>query len=174
MAAVEFALILPMLIVLWIGGVEVTQALTMDRKVNNLASTVGDLVARWKSLTYSDVDSIFDIAGGVLYPYAAGSADMVLTAVNVDDKGNATVAWSRAKGKRAAYSQGANMNAAIDAKLRTPSSQVIMTEAYYPYRPAVGHVITGPIQLDSKLFFVPRLSSKVQLCTNSSASKVCY
>src|SRR4051812_1808950 len=35
MAAVEFSLILPLLVLLWIGGVEVTQALSVDRRLNN-------------------------------------------------------------------------------------------------------------------------------------------
>ena len=41
-AAVEFSLILPILVVLWIGGVEVTGALSVDRRLNNLAASIGD------------------------------------------------------------------------------------------------------------------------------------
>ena len=50
-AAVEFALILPIMLVLWLGGVEVTGALSVDRRLNNLASSIGDLVARDKEIT---------------------------------------------------------------------------------------------------------------------------
>ena len=57
LAAVEFALILPILVVLWFGGVELTQALSVDRRLNNLASAIGDLVARSKIVTYADIDT---------------------------------------------------------------------------------------------------------------------
>ena len=70
-AAVEFSLILPILVVLWIGGVEVTSALSVDRRLNNLASSIGDLVARSKDITHAEVDAIFDLAPGALFPYCS-------------------------------------------------------------------------------------------------------
>ncbi|MYZ48679.1 TadE/TadG family type IV pilus assembly protein [Propylenella binzhouense] len=172
-AAVEFALVAPVMILLWIGGVEVTQALSVDRKVTDLASSTGDLVARWKTLTYADVENIFDIAEGVMYPYDGSAADMVITAVDVDSKGNATVAWSRARGSHAAYDKSKNVTAQIDANLRVPNSQIIMSEAYYTYTPSIGYVITGSLHLASTGYFVPRLTNKVELCNNNSSGKIC-
>src|SRR5882724_11374270 len=67
-AAVEFSLILPVLVLLWIGGVEVTEALSVDRRINNLSSSIGDLVARSKVVTYSDVRSILAIGPKAMYP----------------------------------------------------------------------------------------------------------
>ena len=55
---------------LWIGGVELTQALSVDRRLNNLASSIGDLVARSKIVTHDDVDAIFDLAPGAMFPSA--------------------------------------------------------------------------------------------------------
>ena len=68
MAAVEFSLILPIMVVLWIGGVEVTSALSVDRRLNNLASSIGDLVARSKDITHDEVDAIFDIGAAAHLP----------------------------------------------------------------------------------------------------------
>ena len=166
-AAVEFALILPILIVLWIGGVEVTQALSVDRRLNNLASALGDLVARSKIVTHADVDSIFDIAPGALYPFLTGGLDMRITAVKMNSAGTATVAWSRAEGTTA-YAVDAPMNSLVPATLRVPDTQIIMAEVAYTYTPAVGYVITGNLDLDDRMFFVPRLVAKVQLCDNAN------
>jgi Flp pilus assembly protein TadG len=165
MAAVEFALILPILVALWIGGVEMTQALSIDRRLNNLASAVGDLSARSKQLTYSDVDNIFDIAPGAMFPYSDTGLQMRVTAVDISGAGAATVAWSRAEGT-SAYADDQNMNALVPATLRVPDSQVIMAEVYYTYTPAVGYVITGDVDLDDRMFFVPRLTQYVKLCDN--------
>jgi Flp pilus assembly protein TadG len=166
MAAVEFALILPILVVLWIGGVEMTQALSIDRRLNNLASAIGDLSARSKQLIYSDVDNILDIAPGAMFPYSTTGLQMRVTAVDISGGGTATVAWSRAQGITA-YSDGQNMNGVVPATLRVPDSQVIMAEVYYSYTPAVGYVITGSLDLDDRMFFVPRLIQYVKLCDNS-------
>jgi Flp pilus assembly protein TadG len=173
LAAVEFALILPILVALWFGGVELTQGLSVDRRLNNLASSIGDLVARSKIVTTADVDTIFDIAPGAMYPYCktetactAAGLGMRITAVNMNGAGTATVAWSRGQGATA-YVTGANMNSVVPAALRVPDTTIIVSEAYYTYTPAVGYVISGDVDLDDRMFFVPRLSDKVQLCTSN-------
>ena len=43
-----------------------------------------------------------------------------------------------------------------------------MAEVYYTYTPAVGYVITGDVDLDDRMFFVPRLVTKVQLCATAN------
>ena len=45
-AAVEFALILPFLLLLFLGTIEASSLITVDRRVNVISGTVGDLVAR--------------------------------------------------------------------------------------------------------------------------------
>ena len=60
------------------------------------------------------------------------------------------------------------MSEAVTEDLRRPGSQLIMAEAYYAYRPAVGYVITGSLTLEKRLFFVPRVSPRVKLCTDAT------
>jgi Flp pilus assembly protein TadG len=176
-AAVEFSLILPILVVLWIGGVEVTQALSVDRRLNNLASALGDLSARTKVLSHAEVDNIFDIGPGAMFPFcdtqAECSADglvMRITAVNMDEDGNPEVAWTRMRGTLPAgvpaYEVGDDVDE-VPETLRAPDSQLIMSEVYYSYTPAVGYVITSTIGLEDQMYFVPRLVQHVQLCDNN-------
>ena len=171
MAAVEFSLILPILVVLWIAGVEITQGLSVDRRLNNLSSSIGDLVSRSKAVTYGDVDRIFDIAPGALFPYATTGLTMRVTAVTIDGSQNATATWSRAE-NTTAYSTNQNMNSLVPLSLRVANTQVIMAEATFPYKPAVGYLITGTKTLSDRVFFVPRLVDKVKLCDNSNANCV--
>jgi Flp pilus assembly protein TadG len=171
MAAVEFSLILPILVLLWIGGVEVTSALSVDRRMNNLSSSIGDLVARSKLVTYDDVTAIFGIAPGAMFPYDATNVSMRITAIDMDSSGNAKVAWSRAQGTAyTAYTTGAAATSLVPSTLRVASSQVIMAESATVYTPAVGYVIVGNRTLTDRLFFVPRLVTYVQLCDNNKAN----
>jgi len=166
-AAVEFSLILPILVTLWIGGVEVTQALSVDRHLNNLATAIGDLSSRSKTLQYATVDDIFDIAAGAMYPYSTNGLQLRVTAINIDDANNATVAWSRGQGMTA-YVDNQLMNSVVPSALRQfPDSQVVFAEVAYVYEPAVGYVITGNINLSDEAFFVPRLTDHVELCDNA-------
>ena len=171
-AAVEFALILPILLVLWIGGVEVTGALSVDRRVNNLAASIGDLVARTETLTFAEVDDIFAIAGSAMFPYDGDEASMRLTAVWIDQNRVPRVTWSRAKGSDAAHAVGAEMND-VPPSLRQPDSQVIMSEVSFQYRPAIGYVVTGDVDLEDRTFFVPRRVQRLRLCDKLQTPNNC-
>ena len=174
-AAVEFAMILPILLVLWIGGVEVTSGLSVDRRLNNFASTMGDLVSRTKQIPYSRIEDIFDLAEAALFPYDETGITMRITAVTIETDGNTKVAWSRARGMTA-HAKDTRVNDSVPASLRPASdteSQIIMAEVLYTYQPAIGYVITSDIELEDRMYFVPRVSSKVKICpTDDEASCV--
>ena len=46
-AAVEFALVLPLMIALYFGSIEASALFTADRRINTISATVGDLFAQW-------------------------------------------------------------------------------------------------------------------------------
>ena len=56
MAAIEFALIVPIMAVMFIGAVELSQAITVDRRVTQVASSTADLVARADTTDLADRD----------------------------------------------------------------------------------------------------------------------
>jgi hypothetical protein len=123
-----------------------------------------------------------------MYPYCKTKADCLadglaqrLTAVDIDDSGNAKVAWTRMEGTLpsgvVAYQIGDSMNSVVPANLRpsgTGGSQVIMAETYYTYTPAVGYVISGDLDLDDRMFFVPRLTQYVKLCEDATDDAQCW
>ncbi len=169
-AAVEFALILPIMLTLWIGGVEVTSALNADRRLNNLAASVGDLVSREKEVTEADIAAVFDIAPSAMYPDGEAGLSVRITAVKVDDTGVATVAWSRAEPSDLAYAGDAAMNSVVPEALRVPNTRIIMSEAFFTYVPTIGSIVSPDgIELEDRLFFVPRLSSEISLCPQADS-----
>ncbi len=176
MAAVEFSLILPILVTLWLSGVEITQGLSVDRRLNNLSSAMGDLVARSKTVTYADVNTIFDVAPGAMYPYCKNTADclakgldMRVSLVSIDNSQNAKITWSRADGM-SAYTDNFSVTSIVPATLRVANTKIIMAEVYYGYKPAVGYLITGTLSLNDRQFFVPRLADTVKLCPDTSGT----
>jgi Flp pilus assembly protein TadG len=167
LAAVEFSLILPILVVLWIGGVEVTGALSVDRRLNNFVSSMGDLVARMKTVSYAQVNDIFDLSEAALFPYDDTGMAMRITAVDINGAGDAKVAWSRARGGMTAYNKDTTVNSSVPEALRgiaNAGTQIIMSEGSYDYTPTVGYVISGTIGLDDRMFFVPRVAALVKIC----------
>ena len=74
-AAIEFAMIVPIMVMLFFGTVEFSQALTVDRRVAQIASTMADLVAQYDKLTYAQVDNIHIVAKSLIMPYPDGAIE---------------------------------------------------------------------------------------------------
>lgn len=68
-AAVEFGFIAPILIVMLLGTVELTRAISIDRRFSLVTSTVADLVTREEALTATDVNAIYNVAAQIMRPY---------------------------------------------------------------------------------------------------------
>ena len=67
--AIEFAMILPFMLILLIGMEEVTGTLDHDRKVSRIANSVADLVAQGQTVTPADLKAMLDIGGKIIDPY---------------------------------------------------------------------------------------------------------
>jgi Flp pilus assembly protein TadG len=93
-AAVEFALILPFLLILLIGMAETTTALNADRKVSQVASSAADLVAQTEAINKSEVLNIMKAADAIMDPYDGTTLKVTIASVGFDDEGNAEVLWS--------------------------------------------------------------------------------
>src|SRR5205085_2933884 len=68
-SAVEFAMILPLMLTLYLGGVEVSQGVSIDRKVTLTARTVTDLVSQVSSIDVTGTSAVLGAAASVLAPY---------------------------------------------------------------------------------------------------------
>ena len=156
-AAVEFALIGPILILLWLGGVEITNLLILDRKLNSMTTSISDLVDRSNKVTETDIETIFDIVSIALNPFDATAVGIRVSAMEVDESSIATVSWSHSRGDYDRLSQGAGAGDLVDAGSMSPGMQIIVAEVTYDYKPQFGFVLTGPIKANSTAA-MPRLS----------------
>src|SRR5262245_7181483 len=68
-SAVEFAMLLPLMVALYLGGVEISTGIAIDRKVTLVARTLGDLVSQASSVNTTDVNNILAASASVVAPY---------------------------------------------------------------------------------------------------------
>ena len=105
---------------------------------------------------------MFALVARGLYPYDTTKLKLVVTAVRITPSGTISWGWSRAYNGATARTSGTNYTSLIpsnllaEAKSSGAQVQVIMSEAYYPYTPAVGYVLTGTVNLSSRSFNTPR------------------
>src|SRR5713226_4841271 len=93
-AAVEFAMLLPLMITLYLGSVEVSQGIGIDRKVTLTTRTVADLASQVSSINNADMTNMLTASAAVIAPYDASKLKVTVSAVTIDANGVAKVAWS--------------------------------------------------------------------------------
>ncbi len=160
LSAVEFALILPVMIALYFGAVELSNALTVDRRVTSVASTVADLAAQAEEVTKNDVEDMFKAARAIMNPYDSNGVSIVLTSVVADEDNKTTVDWSCSVDGGGTYSKGSAYT--LPPNLTQPFTSVIVAEVAYTYSPPIVEYITTPLNLTETFYLRPRRSLTVE------------
>jgi Flp pilus assembly protein TadG len=158
MAAVEFAMVLPLMLTLYFGAAELSQGIGADRKVTITARTVGDLVSQVTSINNADMTNSLNAAAAVMAPYPLANVKVTVSSVVIDSSGKATIAWSDTL-NGTARSKGAVVT--LPAALAVPSTSLIWSEVQYSYKPTVGYVVTGTLTLQDFIYMRPRLADSV-------------
>jgi Flp pilus assembly protein TadG len=174
-AAVEFAMVVPLMLVMFFGTVEFTSGVAVKRKVSMLTQSLADLVSRYQSVNDTDIANFNKIADAILTPYSATPLKATITELYIDPStGAARVQWSKGDAAR-----GVGTSAPVPADLiaRDTSNKIkadqyfILTESSYLYVPAVGYVMAkAGITLSDKIYMKPRLSSCVTYPTPTSGT----
>jgi Flp pilus assembly protein TadG len=157
-SAVEFAMLLPLMTTLYLGGVEVSQGVSIDRKVTLTARTVTDLVSQVASINNAGVNNVLTAATAVLSPFPTINAKVTVSVVKIDANSNVTVEWSDTL-NGTARTKGSAVT--IPAALKIPNTSLVWGEVSYSYKPVVGYVLTGTLDLKDAIFMRPRLSETV-------------
>ena len=160
-SAVEFALILPVMLLLFFGGMEIEQGVSLDRMVVLTASTVTNLVAQYTTISQrSQMPDILNASVQVLAPNSSANATVVVSAIAIDNNGRATVTWSQTlNGTARPVGQVVSVPAALD----TPNTTIIFGETTYAYTPMFDFIHAGTIRLYSCDYMFPRASTTINL-----------
>lgn len=165
-AVVEFAIVLPILVVLYFGTVEAAALYSADRRVSTVAGTMGDLVSRIDgTISTSTLNDYFTAAQGIMQPYSTTGLTQVVSVLTVAADGTAKVYWSRgynggvARTANAAYS----MTAVPQMNTLAKGGYLVVSEIKYPYKPVYGIVIPRTVNLNHVQYFLPRLAKKIDI-----------
>ncbi len=70
---VEFAIVAPMLIVIYLMAFELTMGLSVAKKTSMASSTIADLVARQENVNKTFLATMSDVTGAIFVPYASNN-----------------------------------------------------------------------------------------------------
>jgi Flp pilus assembly protein TadG len=177
-AATEFAVIVPIMLVMFFGMVEFSSGVAVDRKVTLVARTLSDLTSQSITVADTDLSNFFAASAGILTPYSATPTKSMITQLYVDPTTlKARVQWSKASTIDSSGNVvlGSSTHAVSDvvtipAALAVAGTYLILSEVSYQYVPAVGYVMAkAGVNLSDLTYTRPRQSScvmyKTAVCT---------
>jgi Flp pilus assembly protein TadG len=139
-AAVEFAFIVPVLLIMYFMTMEASQAIETSKKVSRIGSMVADLVTQQQTITAADLDAIMQIGNSTLQPYNRSTPEIIITAIQVTDEATpkVVVVWSR-KMVGGAFSAGAAKNSitTVAPTLEVKGTFLIRVESKLAYQPII-------------------------------------
>lgn len=162
LAAVEFAIILPLMIVIFFGTIEVSTGVAVDRKVTILTRTLSDLISQAQTITNTDITNSFTMGAAIMTPYPSAPIKAKISQIYIDPTTKvAKVKWSKASNDVA---HACNEVVSIPSGLAIGGTYLIMSEVSYNFTPLVGHQVwrgAPTFALGDRTFTRPRQSDSV-------------
>ncbi|MEZ5994825.1 MAG: TadE/TadG family type IV pilus assembly protein [Hyphomonadaceae bacterium] len=153
-AAVEFAIIAPMMIFLLFGSVDLFDVLNANKRAQNAAASVADVIARDTEVSDSELAGIWDALDILMFPNDASTMQIRVSSVSIENATTARVVWSEGHGMSA---RTPNSTVALPAAMMAPGTSIIMTESVYPYTAPLGFLYTGTMNLTHDAYRRSRL-----------------
>jgi Flp pilus assembly protein TadG len=157
LAAVEFAMLAPVMVALFLGSIELCDALDCQQKVTGMASTASDLVAQETQISNSDISNVFSAVNSIIYPYPTAGLKIVVSSI-VDNNGTSKVAWSDAQN---GSPRTVGSTVTLPTGVMSSGGSVILAEVSYPYSSSVSDYITGTINMTETFYGRPRRSTTI-------------
>jgi Flp pilus assembly protein TadG len=165
-AAVEFAVIVPIMMAMFFGTVEFSAGIAVDRKVTLVARTLSDLTSQSNCVTQTDLDGFTATGKAIMTPYPSTPLLSTITSVYVDDNLDAKVKWSKGSAPKAD-----NTTVSVPAGLKVKDTYLILAEVEYLYQPlgGVNYVMKTGVNLKEQTYTRPRQSAFVTYKATSCA-----
>lgn len=160
-AAVEFAVILPVMLLFYLGIFEASNAIIVKRKIDTAAETVGGLVARSSQMSATRLKNIQLISDAIVGNADGTPPEITVTTVTTDASGKSLVDWER---------KGEAQGAAKGTAYSLPSDLADLKDAYfvfakvsYRYVPTFDFAgLFGAIRFERTFAFQPRKGDRIK------------
>lgn len=159
LAALEFALMAPMMVLVLFGSVELTELLACNRRAENTSASVADVVSRDTVITNQEMNDLWSAATALMYPNSATPLKIRVSSVQVTNPTTATVLWS--DGHNGYVPRGAGSSISLPAGMMIPGTSVVVAETSYRYTPPIGVFLKLAVDLGHTEYRRPRVADPV-------------
>lgn len=154
LAALEFAILLPMMIFMLFGAVDLIDAMGTNRRTENVAASLADVVSRDTEVTDDEITGLWAAMSILMVPDPVAEVRARVTSIEVESSATARVVWSEGHGM-SALSSGASIELPQDMML--PGTSVILAETAFTYEAPLGILFTGSMNFEHTAYRRSRL-----------------
>jgi Flp pilus assembly protein TadG len=167
-AAIEFAIIFPMLLILLLATFDAGGAIAIYMKVRSATYTLAAITNQYSIATpiqSTDMQAITGATSVVLAPYPSSPTVVTITQIKQTSATQAIVSWSYSV-NGTAYSAGTTWtrfpsNLTANNACGSYPCYFIFAEVAYTFTPSFGYFITGSLTFSDNLYVTPRSSTCV-------------
>lgn len=160
LAATEFAIVVPVMLLLFFGTDEFATGIAVNRKVTLVARTLSDLTSQNISVTTAQLSNIFNASNSILTPYPSSPVNARIVELYIDANLVVHQIWAATSG-----TTPPTATVTVPTALKVAGSYLIYSEVNYNYVPTVGYVLKNSVTLSDFTFTRPRQSSCVMYNT---------
>lgn len=166
--AVEFALIVPILLIIYLMSFEITVAISITRKTTHASSDIADLVTQKTSVDKAFLSTMTNVAKATIAPYSSAGVTLKLSGISIDAASIARIAWSWQSTGGTPYAPGSV--ATIPSDLAIPNSFVVRSELSLPYSlllylPGMSGTQTQTFTIKKDFYYRQRVGNNIT-CTD--------
>jgi Flp pilus assembly protein TadG len=157
-AAVEFALVVPAVIIVYLAGFEVMEAATVYRKLTDTTVQIANVTSQYTAMSNTDTGNVMAASSQIMTPYSTGNLTIVLSEVTTNASGVGAVTWSQSY-QGTALATGTTMT--MPTGFNTANTSYVLVQTTYAYQPVIGGAFIQPISMTNQIFMLPRSSSSI-------------
>lgn len=161
-AAIEFAIIAPIMIGMYFGLAEMASAISVDRRISHGTNVAGDLATQQPQLRDGEIEEVVAAAMRVMGvtdvdQIAIDMESFILPAVDQPPESQGRIRVNNSVGQFTSFDAST-----LDSKLLNANSGVVVTRVKYRYTPLQLRFFDSTITLEETFLLKPRRSDSVQ------------
>jgi len=155
-AAIEFAFILPVMLVLLLASFDASRAIAIYMKVRAANSALATISNQFTTIHDADKTEILGATSSVLAPYSSSPIVAAMSELQLTGSGQAKVIWSDAL-------NGTPLTVGSTVSIPTAftNSYLVLCSVSYTYTPFFTFFISHPITLSDSLYTIPRTGASI-------------
>lgn len=154
-AAIEFALVLPILVALQIGSVELVKAFEAQRRIAHVAAAMADVVSQGQTVTDAQLTDAMAAGEVLVDPLPTTTLGLRISSLTADSSGAVSVDWTTSQNWTQAGAPS------VPAGYLAAGESAIVADVSYGYTSSTRYVLGDTITFVRHAYIRPRLSNQV-------------